>query len=89
MSSILEFVRNEGEKTFSENGALTSSLEKKYFNYECNGTTVCQIKTQVMCREVDRFHPFNEAKWQSERKECARCYKTNSRLLEDIYLKSA
>ena len=90
MSNILEFIRKEESKTYSENGALEASLEKKYFNYICNGhNSDCHVTSPVLCREIDKFQPFEEAKWKSDKKECARCFKTNNRLLEDIHLKSA
>jgi hypothetical protein len=90
MRDMLEFIKEEDEKTYSDNGALLSSLEKKYFNFicRCNEST-CHTGTPMLCRQTDKFRPFDEAIWRSDKKECSRCFKTNSRLLEDIYLKSA
>lgn len=90
MRNTLEFIRKDNEKTYSDDGTLISSLEKTYFNYCCNGANDdCQLTTPVLCRVIDKFQPFNEAMWKSDKQDCARCFKTNSRLLEDMYLKSA
>jgi hypothetical protein len=89
MQKILEFIKEESEKAYDDTGALTTSLEKKYFNYTCHeADTPCQI-TPVVCRIVDRFHPLNEPQWQTDESGCAQCFEINNRVLEDLYLQSA
>lgn len=86
MQKILEFIREEDERSYDNTNTLIKSFEKKYYKYICHEPDdECQF-TPVVCRVVDRFNPNNEPQWQVDESGCAQCYGINNRLLEDLYL---
>lgn len=86
MHKELKFIRKENEVSHNGTGDVSNSVEKQYFHYTCHEPDAeCQI-VPIVCRIVDKFSPENEPVWQVDDRDCDRCIKIDSRVLEDVYM---